>query len=196
MTVPTRRASAPAELSAPDAGGVGASPLRPDGTPKVTGEFAYASDLWMDGMIWGATLRSPHPYARIDFIEIGEALATPGVHAVLTHEDVPGRKLYGLEIADQPVLAIDVVRYHGEPVALVAADHPEIARRAARKIRVGYHAYEPITNARQALGHPRWNMVHDVPGRISGLSEEAAALHPRGNLVDRKSTRLNSSHRR
>ena len=183
MTVPTRPAAAPAELSAPDAGGVGASPLRPDGTPKVTGEFAYASDLWMDGMIWGATLRSPHPYARIDFIEIGEALATPGVHAVLTHEDVPGRKLYGLEIADQPVLAIDVVRYHGEPVALVAADHPEIARRAARKIRVGYHVYEPITNARQALGHPRWNMVHDVPGRVSGLSEEAAALHPRGNLV-------------
>ena len=134
-------------------------------------------------MIWGVTLRSPHPYARIDFIEIGEALATPGVHAVLTHEDVPGRKLYGLEIADQPVLAIDVVRYHGEPVALVAADHPEIARRAARKIRVGYHVYEPITNAREALGHPRWNMVHDVPGRISGLSEEAAALHPRGNLV-------------
>jgi xanthine dehydrogenase D subunit len=183
MTVPTRPVGVPAELSTPDTGGVGASPLRPDGTPKVTGEFAYASDLWMDGMLWGVTLRSPHPYARIDFIEIGEALATPGVHAVLTHEDVPGRKHYGLEIADQPVLAMDVVRYYGEPVALVAADHPEIARRAARKIRVGYHVYEPITNAREALGHPRWNMVHDVPGRITGLSEEAAPLHPRGNLV-------------
>jgi len=183
MTAPTRPPGAPEELSRPDTGGVGASPLRPDGTPKVTGEFAYASDLWMDGMLWGVTLRSPHPYARIDFIEIGEALATPGVHAVLTHEDVPGRKLYGLEIADQPVLAIDVVRYHGEPVALVAADHPEIARRAASKIRVGYHVYEPITNARHALGHPEWNMVHDVPGRVTGLSEEAAPLHPQGNLV-------------
>jgi xanthine dehydrogenase D subunit len=183
MTVPTRPAGAREELSRPDTGGVGASPLRPDGTPKVTGEFAYASDLWMDGMLWGVTLRSPHPYARIDFIEIGEALATPGVHAVLTHEDVPGSKYYGLEIADQPVLAIDVVRYHGEPVALVAADHPEIARRAASKIQVGYHAYEPITNARYALGHPQWNLVHAAPSRVSGLSEEAAPLHPRGNLV-------------
>jgi xanthine dehydrogenase D subunit len=183
MTVPTRPVGPPAELSAPDAGGVGASPLRPDGTPKVTGEFAYASDLWMDGMVWGATLRSPHPYARIVSVDIGEALATPGVHAVLTQEDVPGSKYYGLEIADQPVLAIDVVRYHGEPIALVAADHPEIARRAAKKIQVGYDVYEPVTDARHALGHPRWNMVHDAPGHTSGLTRVAAALHPQGNLV-------------
>jgi xanthine dehydrogenase D subunit len=183
MTAPTRPVGAPAALSTPDTGGVGASPLRPDGTPKVTGEFAYASDLWMDGMVWGVTLRSPHPYARIVGIDIGEALATPGVHAVLTHDDVPGGKHYGLEIVDQPVLAIDVVRYHGEPVALVAADHPEIARQAAKKIRVGYDVYEPVTDAREALGHPQWNMVHDAPGRSSGLTRVAAALHPQGNLV-------------
>src|SRR5262249_44115622 len=183
MTVPTRPAGAPSEVSTPGAGGVGASPLRPDGTPKVTGEFAYASDLWMDGMLWGATLRSPHPYARIVSVDIGEALATPGVHAVLTHEDVPGSKYYGLEVADQPVPAIDVVRYQGEAVALVAADHPEIARRAAKKIRVGYEVYRPITDAREAVGHPRQHMVHDTPGHVSGLSEEAAPLHPRGNLV-------------
>ena len=58
----------------------------------------------------------------------------PGVHAVMTHEDVPGDKRYGLEFADQPVLAFDRVRYFGEPVALVAAEHPEQARRAAEKI--------------------------------------------------------------
>ena len=63
---------------------------RPDGTLKVTGQFAYGSDLWMDGMIWGATLRSPHPSARITSISIGAALATAGVYAVLTHDDVPG----------------------------------------------------------------------------------------------------------
>jgi xanthine dehydrogenase D subunit len=183
MTVPTRPVGAPSALSTPGTAGVGASPLRPDGTLKVTGEFAYASDLWMDGMLWGATVRSPHPYARIVSIEIGEALATPGVHAILTHEDVPGSKYYGLEIVDQPVLATDVVRYHGEPVALIAADHPEIARRAAEKIRVGYDVYEPITDARQALGHPRWNMVHDAPGTASSLTRVAAALHPQGNLV-------------
>ena len=89
-------------------------------------------------MLWGRTLRSPHAHARIVSIDLGPALALPGVHAVLTHADVPGAKTYGLEFSDQPVLAIDRVRYHGEPVALVAADHPEQARRAAEAIVVEY----------------------------------------------------------
>ena len=68
----------------------------------------------------------------------------PGVHAVLTHDDVPGQKTYGLEFADQPVLAIDRVLYYGEPVALVAAEHPEQARRAAERIRVDYEPLAPV----------------------------------------------------
>ena len=88
-------------------------------------------------MIWGVTLRSPHPYATIKSIAIGEALATSGVYAVLTHEDVPGANACGLELADQPVLASGVVRYQGEPVALVAADHPEIARAGGQEDRRG-----------------------------------------------------------
>ncbi len=106
---------------------VGDSPARPDGRPKVTGEFAYSSDLWLDGMLWGATLRSPLPRAWITRLDITGALALPGVAAVLTHQDVPGQKTYGLEHKDQPVLAVGQVRYQGEPVALVAADHPETA---------------------------------------------------------------------
>jgi xanthine dehydrogenase D subunit len=132
-------------------GGVGTSAGRPDATSKVTGQFAYGSDLWMDDMIWGVTLRSPHPYARIRSIAIGEALATGGVYAVLTHADVPGENVCGLELVDQPVLADGVVRYQGEPVALVAADHPEIARQAAKKIAVDYEVLRPVTDARQAL---------------------------------------------
>ena len=66
-------------------------------------------------MLWGDTLRSPHAHARIVSLDIAAALAQPGVHAVLTHADVPGRKTYGLEFSDQPVLAIDRVRYVGEP---------------------------------------------------------------------------------
>ena len=89
MTAPTRPTGAPQGLTTPVTAGVGASPLRPDGTPKVRGEFAYGSDMWTDDMIWGVTLRSPHPYARIRSSDIGPALATPGVYAVLTHEDVP-----------------------------------------------------------------------------------------------------------
>ncbi|MBX6356811.1 MAG: xanthine dehydrogenase subunit D [Micromonosporaceae bacterium] len=136
-------------------GGVGDSAARPDGALKVRGEFAFASDLWADRMLWGATLRSPHPHARILGIDITEALRVPGVHAVLTHEDVPGSKRYGLEIADQPVLAIDEVRYAGEPVAIVAADHPETARRAAARIAVSYQVLPPVTEAEdgQVLRH-------------------------------------------
>ncbi len=146
-------------------GGIGDSPHRPDGIRKVMGEFAYGSDLWMDGMLWGVTLRSPHPYARITRVDITEALATAGVFAVLTHDDVPGEKYFGLEHQDQPVLAIDVVRYQGEPIALVAADHPETARRAMQKIAVEYDVLEPVVDAEKAL-------LPDSP-----------RLHPDGNLV-------------
>jgi len=145
--------------------GVGDSAMRPDGTLKVTGEFAYASDLWMDDMLWGVTLRSPHPYARIRGLDLGPALATPGVYAVLTAEDIPGRNRVGLEHEDQPTLAEDVVRYQGEPVALVAADHPEVARRAAKRIRVDYEVMNPVTDGRQAL------------------EPDSPRLHEHGNVV-------------
>ncbi|MFG3442796.1 molybdopterin cofactor-binding domain-containing protein [Nonomuraea sp. NPDC047897] len=139
--------------------GVGASARRPDATLKVTGEFAYASDLWLDGMVWGVTLRSPHPSAWIRSIDIGPALAVPGVRAVLTHEDVPGEKYYGLELKDQPVLAVDQVRYQGEPVALVAADHPETARRAAAAIVVDYEPREAVTDPRASRDVVRYQPV-------------------------------------
>ncbi|MEK6439303.1 xanthine dehydrogenase subunit D [Pseudonocardia sp. T1-2H] len=133
------------------AGVIGDSPLRPDGTLKVTGEFAYASDLWHDDMVWGVTLRSPHPHARIRGIDLTEALALPGVSALLTAADVPGENAVGLEHLDTPALADGVVRYQGEPVALVAADHPETARRAAKRIRVDYEELPAVTDPRRAL---------------------------------------------
>src|SRR6187402_478852 len=131
--------------------GIGVSVRRPDGIPKVKGEFAYSSDMWADGMLWGATLRSPHPRACVRGIDVSAALAQPGVHAVLTHGDVPGRKTYGLEFPDQPVLAIDRVRYVGEPVAVVAADHPELARQAIAAIEVEYEPLEPVVDMERAL---------------------------------------------
>ena len=148
-----------------ETGGIGASPVRPDGRGKVTGEFAYGSDLWTDDMIWGATVRSPHPHARIRSVAIGDALATAGVYAVLTCDDVPGQNAYGLEHADQPVLAAGLVRYAGEPVALVAADHPEVARLAASKIVVDYEVLEPVTDP------------------VAALEPGAPRLHEGGNLV-------------
>ncbi len=141
---------------------LGTSALRPDGGPKAKGEFAFSSDMWMDGMLWGRTLRSPHPAALIKSIDVSPALAIPGVRAVISASDVPGRKTFGLERADQPVFAADVVRYHGEPIAAVAADHPDTARRAAGAIRVDYELLEPLVAAEAAI--------------------DAPAIHPDGNV--------------
>ncbi|MFJ5116362.1 xanthine dehydrogenase subunit D [Kitasatospora sp. NPDC088548] len=141
--------------------GVGGSPLRPDGALKVRGEFAYSSDLWHEDMLWGTALRSPHPRATIRSVDVSEALRLPGVYAVLTHEDIPGSKYYGLEIQDQPVLAIDKVRHHGEAIALVAADHPETARRAVERIRVEYEVLTPITTEEQCLDPETHGHVHE-----------------------------------
>ncbi|MGW4749034.1 xanthine dehydrogenase family protein molybdopterin-binding subunit [Streptomyces sp. NPDC004290] len=171
-------------------GGIGESTLRPDGTLKVTGEFAYSSDMWHEDMLWGQILRSTVAHAEIVSIDISEALAMDGVYAVLTHEDLPAAKNYGMEFQDTPVLAYGKVRHHGEPVALVGADHPETARRAAAKIKIEYRELPLITDEASALapdailvhenrddhhsGHvPHPNIVHRQP-IIRGDAAEAA----------------------
>ncbi|WP_037577563.1 xanthine dehydrogenase subunit D [Phaeacidiphilus oryzae] len=158
-------------------GGVGGSPIRPDGNLKVRGEFAYGSDLWAEDMLWGMALRAPHARARIRSVDITGALALPGVYAVLTHEDVPGDKFYGLEIADQPALAIDQIRYHGEAVAIVAADHPETARRALDRIVVDYEPLEPIWTEEQCLDPETHGHVH---------APDEYRAHASGNVVHRQ----------
>jgi CO/xanthine dehydrogenase Mo-binding subunit len=159
---PTRE-RIPAPIQRP--GYVGETTTRADAVPKVKGEFAYSSDMRAEGMLYGATLRSPHPRALIAQVDITPALALPGVHAVLTHEDVPGRKLYGMEKCDQPVLAFGEVRYQGEPVAIVAAETPEGARRAADAISVEYLVLKPVCD-------PKLAMAPDAP-----------ALHESGNVL-------------
>ncbi|MCM2512085.1 molybdopterin-dependent oxidoreductase [Streptomyces griseoincarnatus] len=142
-------------------GGIGESTLRPDGTLKVTGEFAYSSDMWHEDMLWGQILRSTVAHAEIVSIDTAEALATPGVYAVMTYDDLPTEvKHYGLEIQDTPVLAHGKVRHHGEPVAIVAADHPETARRAAAKIKVDYRELPVITDEASATA-PDAVLVHE-----------------------------------
>lgn len=131
-------------------GGVGTSPLRPDGIPKLDGSFEYAQDMEVEGMLWGATTRSPHPHARIVSIDIAPALAIGGVHAVLTAEDVPGRATFGLEHPDQPVLSGETVRYWGEPVAVVAAEDQATARKAADAVKVEYEVLAPLSDPEEA----------------------------------------------
>ena len=103
-------------------GRVGESARRIDGEPKTTGEYVYGGDLSAPGMLWGVTLRSPHAAARIRCIDTSAARSAPGRPRRPDRRRRPGRPTFGLEIADQPVLARDEVRYEGEAVALVAAD--------------------------------------------------------------------------
>ncbi|MDP4649413.1 MAG: molybdopterin-dependent oxidoreductase, partial [Ilumatobacteraceae bacterium] len=144
---------------------LGVSAMRPDGAAKVTGDFSFTSDMHAENMLWGATLRSPHPYARIISIDTSRALALPGVHCVITADDVPGKQTYGLISSDQPVFARDYVRYMGEPVAAIAADHPETCRRALALIDIAYEVLKPLTNAEDAIAgsfppiHPDGNII-------------------------------------
>ncbi|MFF1421248.1 xanthine dehydrogenase family protein molybdopterin-binding subunit [Streptomyces sp. NPDC058280] len=164
----------------PTKGGIGESTLRPDGTLKVTGEFAYSSDMWHEDMVWGHTLRSTVAHAEIRSIDTAEALATPGVYAVLTYDDLPTEvKNYGLEIQDTPVLAHGKVRHHGEPVALVAADHPETARRAAAKIRIEYAELPVITDEASATA-PGAPLVHE------GREDHYIGHVPHPNILHRQ----------
>ena len=144
---------------------LGASALRPDGAAKVSGKFEFSSDLHAEHMLWGATLRSPHPFARIISIDFSAAYKISGVEAIITAQDVPGKKTYGLIASDQPVFASEIVRYVGEPIVAVAADHPETCRRALAAIKVVYEVLTPITDAEVAL----------LPQTLQ--------IHPDGNLI-------------
>ena len=143
--------------------GVGVSAARPDGKEKVKGNFLFSNDLSSEDMLWGQTLRSPHASAKIKGIDFSHALTIEGVHAVLTADDVPGENIFGLEHPDQPVLAFDTIRYVGEPVAIIAANHPEVAKQAADSIVVDYEVLNPLVDSRKAI--------------------EANPIHPDGNII-------------
>lgn len=147
------------------AGRLGDSVGRPDGIAKTQGTFEFSSDIVAQNCLWGATLRSPHPSARIVSIDLSVAYRIAGVEAIITADDVPGKSTYGLISQDQPVFARDVVRYVGEPIAAVAADHPETCRRALAAIVVVYEVMQPLIDPERAIDgshppiHPDGNVI-------------------------------------
>ena len=116
-TATTAAEAAPAPEQLPH--GLGASLPAADTRAKTEGTFPYAADLWAEGLLWAAVLRSPHAHARILSVDTSHAREMPGVRAVVTHEDVPGTARHGRRSADRPVFASEVVRHHGEPIAAV-----------------------------------------------------------------------------
>ncbi|MGA0389146.1 MAG: molybdopterin cofactor-binding domain-containing protein, partial [Ilumatobacteraceae bacterium] len=167
-------------------GGLGQSPLRPDGIAKSEGAYEFSSDLSADNMLIGKTLRSPHQHARIVSINTAPALAISGVHRIITAEDVPGKPTYGLISSDQPVFAADVVRYIGEPIAAVVADDEEICARAIDAIEVTYEVLPALADARLARDpntpsiHPDGNVIREqnvITGDVSVKGDVVVEEH-------------------
>ena len=105
---------------------IGAPVPRVEGADKVSGRATYAADVNLPGTLWGKILRSPHPHARIRRIDASRARQVPGVRAVITGQEIPGRFM-GKLIRDMPVLCWERVRFVGDRVAAVAADTPDAA---------------------------------------------------------------------
>ncbi len=168
-------------ITDPDAVGVGSPRRRQDANAKVRGEFEYAPDLIEPNMLWGTTLRSPHPHARIRRVNLNPAKTMPGVKAVLGAWDVP-KNAFGMIVADTPVLADERVRYVGEPVAIVAAEDPVLARRAAAAIEVDYEVLPAVLDPVAALDagavYRHVKFTHgdpDVQGEVQAEGEYVTA---------------------
>src|SRR5919109_5233580 len=139
---------------------VGASVPRLGLAAKVRGQARYTADLKRPGMLYGRVLRSPHAHARIVHLDTSEAERVPGVHAVLTHRDVPQVRI------DADLLPLDpLLRFVGDEVALVAAERDALAEDALRLIKVEYEVLPAVFDAEEAL------------------RPDAPAVHPQGNLV-------------
>jgi CO/xanthine dehydrogenase Mo-binding subunit len=117
---------------------------RVEGPLKVTGSARYTADVQMPGMLWLAYARSPRPHARIVSVDTSAAKQVPGVHAVLTGEDI-GPVRFGRRLLDWPALAHERVRMVGDRVAAVAAETKEAAEEAARLVEVEYEDLPLVT---------------------------------------------------
>ena len=140
---------------------------RPDAAAKASGATLYAADLPApEGLLEVVLVRSPHPRARVVRVSTAEAVAAPGVAAVVTAGDLPDA-LAGRRVRDMPLLARDVVRFSGEPVAAVLAGTRREAESAAALVEVDYDELPPVLGAERALeGRP--GTVHDAPWEYPG----------------------------
>jgi nicotinate dehydrogenase large molybdopterin subunit len=158
----------PERPSAPASAPIRRAPHR-DFIQKVAGTLPYADDWGLPGMLHGLVVRAQVPCAEITGIDTSAALEVPGVRAVLTAADIPHNVILeeasglGVDPVVQPVLAVDRVRYDGEPVAVIAAETPDAAEEAAALVDVEYEDLKGVFDVEEALG------------------EEAAPVHPGGN---------------
>jgi CO/xanthine dehydrogenase Mo-binding subunit len=146
---------------------VGARLPRYDGLAHVTGRSVYVDDVRIPGTLVAQALRSPHHHAAIRRLDTSKAERLPGVRAVVTHKDVPKNVHGHLEAlgipADEPLLAMDDVRYRGQPIAVVAAEDLDTAREAVEAIEIDYEELPAMFDIRKALD-PDAPQIHQWGG--------------------------------
>src|SRR5262247_3095825 len=158
---------------------IGASPLRIGGDRLTAGAGQFVADVTVPGMLHAVVLRSPHAHARVVAVDVKRALEMPGVSAVLTAADVPDTAIIpnrvgappGTERYLQPAIAREVVRYVGEPVALVIADDRYVAEDALAMIDVVYEPLAACATTAQAL-------APGAPLLFTGTESNNVALSP------------------
>jgi len=161
---------------------VGKPEVKVDAVKLVRGRPVYTDDVRLDGMLYGELLASPHAHARIVSIDASQARKLTGVHAVLTHEDIPRVKYAsGGQSYPQPppfdqVCLDNKVRHEGDRVAVVAAETRELARKALRMIQVEYEMLPAVVDPEEAMqdGAP---VIHDEPDTEGIYDTEHNIVH-------------------
>jgi CO/xanthine dehydrogenase Mo-binding subunit len=152
---------------------VGTPVPRGEGGDKVSGATVYAADVKLQGLLWAKILRSPHPHARIRRVDISRAKKVPGVHAIITGEDVKGC-LVGKQIRDMPVLCWDRVRFAGDRIAAVAAETVAAAEEALYLIDVDYELLPAVSDPLEAM-MPGAPPLHENVAAYDGAPEKILA---------------------
>ena len=166
---------------------VGQPERRSDGAEKVTGKAIYTVDVNLPGMAHGKILRSPYAHARLVRVDASEAEKLPGVYAVITRDDQRRLGMFGAAYKDQTIVAVDKVRYAGDPVAAVAAVDEATAEHALSLIEVEYAELPVVTSLDEALA-PGAPLVHDAAasgGELMGQRYEAPKEFAGTNLCYR-----------
>ena len=178
---------------------IGTRPIRHDGTDKVTGRALYGADIHLSGMLHGAVLRSPYAHASILSVDTTKAEALPGVHAVVTGNDMPdvdsevsslGEGAVNIDHLSRNVLARNKVLYKGHAVAAVAADNVNIAQEAVKLIEVVYEPLPVVLTAVEAMREDAPILLDELrTDSLAGASDDRPTniakhfLHEKGDIA-------------
>jgi len=131
--------------------GIGESVPMLDSVARVKGTVEYMVNLRLPNMLFGKIVRSQSPHAKLLKVDTANALLVPGVAAILTGKDLGANAFYGAAIRDQGVVAVDRVRYVGEPIAAIAAESLEAAEEAALLVDIEYEELPSVFDAKEAI---------------------------------------------